>query len=222
MAQFAMCSRASMYQTSLTLAEPADITTPTADTCDAMAARLGDDHMKKPVSGSPFVCFEFHWSWLPSPPAAPQCKRFHHTHSHKPFGCHFSVPLVSSPLIENRSRGGPDPARVSTHRSITQLPKIPLLRHPRSGSAGQSYRPSLHSCSLTRTLPPPPQPFGLCHRIQTIPLATTPEKALGGTTANERRTSQTPALHRKIWQDHQTSDTFPPIYEIVTSPQPPQ
>jgi hypothetical protein len=74
MAQFAMCSRASMYQTSLTLAEPAGITTPTSD---AMAAQLGDGHMKKPVSGSPFVCFEFHWPG--SPPAAPQCKRFHHT-----------------------------------------------------------------------------------------------------------------------------------------------
>jgi hypothetical protein len=50
-----------MYQTSLTLAKPAGITTPTSD---AMAAQLGDGHMKKPVSGSLFVCFEFHWSWL--------------------------------------------------------------------------------------------------------------------------------------------------------------
>jgi hypothetical protein len=157
-----------------------------------------------------------------SPPAAPQCKSFHHTHPHKPFGCRFSIPPVSSPLIEHRSKDGPDPARVSTHRSITQLPKTLLPRHPRSDSAGQSCRPSLHTCSQALNLLPPPQPSGLCHRSQIITLAITPERALGRTTANEQRTSQTPTLHTKTWLDHQTSDIFPPICEIVTSPQPPQ
>jgi hypothetical protein len=144
------------------------------------------------------------------------------TPPHKPFGCRFSIPPVSSPLIENRNRDGPDPARVSTHRSIIRLPETPLPRHPRPDSAGQSCKPSLHFCSLVLILPPPPQLFSLCHGIQTIPLATTPKKALGGTTANEPRTSQIPALHHKKWQDHQTSDTSPPICEIVTSPQLPR
>lgn len=70
MAQFAMCSRESMYRPSLTLgnpASPASITAPTAHPPKGMAVQHGDTHEKKSVSEGPFVCFEF---TTPRPPAA--------------------------------------------------------------------------------------------------------------------------------------------------------